>query len=239
MPSLSDTLRSSSPAGFAPMPAGPKLALPPPVSLPGQGNNFRPNPSIRCPMPPTSATPDTLRQFDQDGGVPKRRVLPLPISTIAGGGNVTNITNVSSTSGSSGGGSVVATLTAKMVLFTSPITLPPGGTVTQALNMSSKSFQLISCTANGPVEIRMYGSATAMAADAGRALDAPLPAELLNNLITDIALDTAPFVWYWQNRIGANSQTPQTTSAYISVTNLGAGMAQPQVSLTFLPLESL
>ena len=78
-----------------------------------------------------------------------------------------------------------------------------------------------------------------MAIDASRPLDAPLAAELGNNLVTDIALDTAPFVWNWQNRIGANSDTPQTVNAYIAVTNLGATPNTISLTITFLPLESL
>jgi hypothetical protein len=76
-----------------------------------------------------------------------------------------------------------------------------------------------------------------MAADAGRQKYAPPAAELANNIITDLVLDTAPYIWNWQNRIGANSNTPQTTNLYIAVTNL-SGPTMVQVNITLLPLES-
>ena len=85
----------------------------------------------------------------------------------------------------------------------------------------------------------MYGSQVAMAIDSSRLLDDPLPAELANNLITDVALDTAPYVWNWQNRVGANSDTPQNTNMYVAVTNLGISTTQVLLTVVFLQLESL
>jgi hypothetical protein len=234
MPSLKDSLHTNLP-GFKPE----KPALPPPpTSLAGKGN-FSTNPSIRCPLPPFNVNVDTLRQFDQsEGAGPKRRVIPLPISTSIGNGIVVQKAVAISTGSSGGSSSTTATLTAKTVVFTSPL-VAPGVSSFQAINMSSKSFQLITAIANGPCEVRIYGSAIAQAIDASRPTDAPLAAELGNNMITDVVLDTAPFTWNWQNRVGANSNTPQTTSIYITVTNLGMGTAAPQVTFVFLPLESL
>ena len=235
MPSLHDTIRDSSPAGFEP---GNSPTLPSFVTLPGQDNSFKVNPIIRCPIPPTSAGPDTLRQFnDGNSLIPRRRILPLPNNTGGGSGTTINNTTVS---GSSGGGSGPSTsaLTAQNVAFTSTL-LPAGSTTYQTLNMSSKSFQLISCKANGACELRIYGSASAMAIDASRPLDAPLAAELGNNMITDVVLDTAPFNWYWQNRLGANSNVPQTPNSYVAVTNLGSTPNTIALTITFLQLESL
>lgn len=234
MPSLQNTLRGSSPEGFTPAP--PRLPLPSPIRL--QDNSFKVNLTIRCPLPPINATVDTLRQFnDGDYGVPHRRVLPLPVNTEVGGGTIVNNTTVVSSSGS-GSASGATSLTAKVIAYTSSL-LTPGSSSFNTLGMSSKSFQLISCTANTACEIRLYGTSVAMAIDASRPMDAPLPAELANNIITDVVLDTAPYTWNWQNRVGANSNSPQTTNLYIAVTNIGDSAAQPQITFTFLPLESL
>lgn len=234
MPSLNDAIRSSSPAGFEPV--NPPMLPPATVTLPGQDNSFKVNPIIRCPIPPTSAGPDTLRQFN-DGNemVPRRRLLPLPTNNGVGGG--TTINNTTVVNSSSSGGST-SSLTAKTLAVTSPL-LPANGVSYQTLNMSSKSFQLISCKANVACEIRIYGSSMAMAIDASRPLDAPLAAELGNNMITDVAMDTAPFTWNWQNRIGANSDTPQTVNAYIAIRNLGSTPNTVSLTITFLELESL
>ena len=237
MPSLQDTLRKGSPEGYAPavMPASPQAPLPSPVTLPGQDNTFKVNPWIRSPIPPVNAGPDTLRQFnDGNTNVPRRRVLPLPANT-GTGGTVTSTTNVTVT-GSSSGGSTFS-IVAQSLSITTPI-LGSGSTATLALNVKSKSFQLVSCVANGPCEIRIYGSAAAMAMDAARALDAPLPAELANGLVTDLVLDTSPFSWNWQNRVGVNDDSPQASVAYLAITNLSAFTTQIQITITAIPLES-
>jgi len=234
MPSLSDSLRKDSPAGF--VPAIPPLA-PTPVTVPGQTNSFKVNPWIRSPIPPTAAGPDTLRQFnDGDANVPRRRLLPLP-STVTGSGSGSTVnTTVISSPSSSSSTSTPTSLKAQTITYVSPL-LNSGITSYSALNLTAKSFQLITCTATGPCEIRIYGSSIAMAADASRPMYAPLAAELANNLITDLVLDTAPYTWNWQNRVGANSNTPQTTNLYIAVTNL-SGPTMVQVNITMLPLES-
>jgi hypothetical protein len=124
------------------------------------------------------------------------------------------------------------------VSYVSPLLVIGGQVVTQ-LTLTAKSFQLISCTSTAPCEVRLYGSSAAQIADSARATDAPLAAELGNNLISDIVLDTSPFVWNWQNRIGANSDTPQTTNLYITVLNLSSGTSvQPTLTFVLLPLES-
>ncbi len=76
-----------------------------------------------------------------------------------------------------------------------------------------------------------------MAIDAARALDAPLPAELQNGLLSDIVLDTAPYTWTWQNRVGANADNPQSDNIYIAITNLSLSYASPTVTSKFMPLE--
>jgi len=236
MPSLADTLSKTSPAGF--VPATSPLALTP-VTVPGQTNSFKVNPWIRSPIPPTAAGPDTLRQFnDGDANVPRRRLLPLP-STVTGSGSGSTVNNTTVVSAPSSGASTSAptSLKAQTITYVTPL-LNSGNTSYGVLNLTAKSFQLITCTATGPCEIRIYGSSIAMAADASRPKYAPLAAELGNNLITDLVLDTAPYIWNWQNRVGANSNTPQTTNLYIAVTNLSGGSTQVQVNLTLLPLES-
>ena len=232
MPSLADSIGTKL-EGYTPI--KPSLPLVP-QSVPGEGG-FRPNSMIRSPLPPINAGVDTLRQFnDADGNIPHRRVLPLPVGTGIGGG--TTVTNTTVTSASSSGGTGTGTtLTAQNFTVTTPL-LATGSTSFQTLNLSAKSFQLISVKATSACEIRMYGSATAMAIDAARITDAPLPAELANGLITDVVLDTAPFQWFWENRVGCNSDSPQTTNLYIAITNVGETPSLAQVNMVLLPLES-
>ena len=235
MPSLRDTLRTDSPAGYAPAEL-PVLALPAPISLPGKENSFLVNPWIRSPLPPINAGPDTLRQFnDGNQSIPQRRLLPLPAPALGSGGStITNTTVTSTSSGSSASSTGLTTVTLNYI---SPL-LVSGAAATQALNVSSKSYQLISMKSNGACEIRIYGSAVAQAADFSRIAYDPLPAELGNNLVTDVVLDTAPYVWNWQNRTGANQDSPQAGIAYLTIFNTGSIPQVLQISFVVLPLES-
>jgi len=235
MPSLRDTLRKDSPAGYVPAEL-PVLALPVPVTLPGMENSFLVNRWIRSPLPPINAGPDTLRQFnDGNQSIPQRRLLPIPAASIGSGG--TTVTNTTVTSTSSGSSASSTGLTTVTLNYVSPL-LTPGAAVTQALNVDSKSYQLISMTANGACEVRIYGSAAAQASDFGRATYDPLAAELNNNMVTDVVLDTAPYVWNWQNRVGANSDSPQANIAYLTVFNKGTLPQNLQISFVVLPLET-
>ncbi len=237
MPSLASTLRSTPLPGFTPVQALPQPAVPAPVGLPGESSSFTANRFIRSPLPPINATVDTLRQFDDgDTGVPRRRVLPLPQVTSTGGSTVTN-TTVTQSAQSSSTVTGLTGLSAKTLNYVSPLLLV-GAAAVQSLNVASKSYQLISATANGPCEIRIYGSAAAQAADFGRATYAPLAAELNNNLVTDIVFDTPPYVWYWQNRCGSNSDSPQANIAYLTVFNTGTIPQNFQIAFVVLPLET-
>jgi len=193
------------------------------------------NRSIRCPLPPFNAGPDTLRQFNEDGSTPHRRVIPLPVQQ--GGGAVTiNQTNTTVVQQGGSVSPVSVPLAIKTATFTSGL-LAPGNGESATIPMS-KSFQLISCSVSGPAEFRLYGDASAQAADSTRPTDSPVPAEILNNLVTNLVFDTAPFVWQWQNRVGTNSQNPQTSNAYITVINSSAILQAITVSIVYLPLET-
>ena len=232
MPSLKDMLSVKSMSGFAPAENAPKIS--PPTVMSGANPGI--NPYRRCPLPPFSATPDTLRQFDETGKVPARRVIPLPFQTAGSGGGVTNnITNVTSTGG--GGGGSTTSLASASVAFSVPA-LSPGQAYTATVQIA-KSFQLLLLTVSNPVNVRLYGTALAQIIDVSRLTDTAPPFEVTSGLITDIAFDTSPFQWSWQNRIAANADAPQSKTVYITVINYGlTGLGATTGSLTFLPLES-
>lgn len=228
-------IRRDSPKGFAAVENPPDTA---PVNQPGRalgGNSF-----IRCPLPPFNATVDTLRQFNESGKIPTRRVIPLPAATSAnGGGSVTNTTVINQGGGSSGGSTVVPT---KLVSATVTLNVPaltPGGIFTATVTMA-KSFQLLQLTSSAPLEIRMYGDAITQGGDVPRATDTAVPFETVPGIITDIVFDTAPFQWNWQNRIGANADPVQNTNIYVTVINPSqiVGSASAILSIQYLPLES-
>jgi hypothetical protein len=210
----------------------------PPKSPPSVPNTVTSgaNPYIRCPIPPLNIDPDTLRQFNQNGKTPTRRVIPLPISTVGGGGSVTNTTVINE--GSSSSGSSTTKLVSASVALSVP-SLTPGQVFVATVTMA-KSFQLLQITSTQAVEVRVYSNSSAQSSDRVRITDAPVPFEVFPGIITDIVFDTAPYIWNWQNRIGANASSPQTTSIYVTVINPSqlTGVPAATISIQYLPLES-
>ena len=230
MPPLKDLLAVKSLSGFEAIENSPKGA-------PQVTGTLGPNQYRRCPLPPFSATVDTLRQFDESGKIPARRVIPLPIATqVAAGGNiVTNVTTTSSGSGSSTPSA--ATLVSATVSLNVPALIP--GQTYQATVQVAKSFQLILLTATSGVEVRMYGTALAQTIDISRVTDAAPPFEVSQNIITDVVFDTAPFQWAFQNRVAANADSPQSKNIYFTVVNpTSSGLGASIVTLTYVALES-
>lgn len=230
MPSLKDMLAVKSLSGFAPAENQTKAA-------PQVTGRLGINPYRRCSLPPFSTTPDSLRQFDQSGVRPARRVIPLPFQTIAAaGGNI--VTNVTTTaSGSSSSSSTTGSLVSASIAINVP-SLSPGQTYSATVEVA-KSFQLLLLNATIPVEVRVYGSALAQTIDSSRTTDTAPSFETTQNLITDVVFDTAPYQWSWQNRIGANADNPQTKNVYFTVVNpTASGLSSGIVTMTFVALES-
>jgi len=205
--------------------------------LPQMVDDSRPkaNSFLRCPLPPFNSDPDTLRQFETGNQMPQIRVMPLPTQATA-----TSTSGSASSSASSGSSSVVPVQTSLK-----PVSVPistgvlvPGANYQTTL-LTAKSFQLLSITATNQCEVRIYGSAIAQSFDVSRPLDSPVAAEISANIITCPAMDELPFQWQWQNRIGANQDTPQSTNMYITVFNTHpSDAASISLALTYLPLES-
>lgn len=235
MPPLHDMLKTQSMKGFEAAENIPKN--PPPVNIPGKGAGA--NRYIRCPLPPFSTTSDTLRQFDETGATPTRRVIPLPISTQVGTG--TTVNNSTIVQSGSGGGSSSSTnkLTSALVVVNIPL-LSPNGTYQTTVPLQSKSFQLLQISSTDPVEVRCYADPLTQASDIVRQPDTAVPFETVSGLMTDVIFDQPPYVWNWQNRIGANADNPQTTNLYVTVINPSSTTSVPAVTITitYLPLES-
>ena len=231
MPSLADRLKTQSLQGFSAVDNSQRAATPPQVVAP-PGNKY-----IRCPLPPFSTTIDTLRQYNEGGAVPTRRVIPLPVSVIASGGTVINNTSVTNSSGSSSSTATGTTLKSVTVFLTvNPLTARG---VFQSTIVMAKSFQLLQIASNQPVEVRLYGNALAQVSDVARLTDNS-PNFEINGVITDVVFDTLPYQWNWQNRIGANADSPQGTTIYVNVINPSASVATTtaSIAITYLPLES-
>lgn len=228
MPPLKNRLRGEAPEGLAAQAELPE-ALPKP---PGRARGA--NPFIRCPLPPFNSSPDSLRQFEENGKVPTRRVIPLPVTTQVGGNaTIVNNTTVSGSSGGSSSSSVA--VTAETVTLNCP-TMYPGDAVVTSVALS-KVAVLITLGASDPCEVRIYGDSVSQAIDVSRAADNAPAYEVTYGLVTDVVLDTTPLSWPWQNRLFVNQDSPATETLYITVLNPTNGAVTPSVTVTYLPLE--
>ena len=228
MSTLSESLATKLPPNYVPVPQKPPVISMVPA-------NSSPAVNLRCILPPFNSDPDTLRQFDNQSTGPKLRIWPSPQQSSS------STTNVQSSgfgaASPSSGGSVASSIVAKAGVITTGV-LVPGSPFQTTLQMS-ESFQLLSVSANGPCEVRIYGTQIAQAFDLGRPIGNPVPPEITSNIITCVTLSTSPFLWGWQNRIGANQNIPQTTTAYVTVLNLNPALTAPvTISIQYIPLES-
>ena len=196
------------------------------------------NPMLRCPIPPISVTPDSLRQFDIGCKVPQMRLLTPPNNITGSGLFIQNTNIVSNTSsGSSSGGTGTSTnLKAKQTSITTSVL--NFNDIFQGSLLLAKSFQLLQVTVSSAARVEIYGTALAQINDLSRGLDEAFPAGTSQNIITDLAIDSAPLVWSWQNKIGANNDFPQTSLIYITVTNLSVASLTITVTIGYVPLES-
>lgn len=195
---------------------------------------------MRCPIPPVwQASPDALRMFTNNGVIPQTRIFTpsTPTNTLSGGVVNEFVSGRSASTGSgTGGGSTTPTTNSAVQ---GPITtgaLNPNATTTATLQ-ASKSFQLLTLSANRACRIQLYGTNQARSSDAGRPLDVSPPAGSTQNIICDVVLDTSPFTWAFQSRVGANADSPQGKVIYVRITNLSAQIAPINASVGYVPIE--
>lgn len=205
-------------------------------AVPSPQTDLEPNfsPMMRCPMPPLSSNPDNLRQYYLGGKTPQYRLLPLPSQLMSGAATAVAATSVTSTASAA---AAATSLAAKSASVTTGI-LPPGGIFTGTISLA-KSFQLLQLLANTNCDVRLYGAAATQGFDLLRAPDAPVPPEIVPSMISDVILDSNPLQWSWQNRMGANSDSPQTATIYVTIVNLSTtDSAAITVTVQYVPLET-
>ncbi len=138
----------------------------------------------------------------------------------------------------SGGGSTPPIpIVSQQAVITTPI-LGPGATFQTAVTKMSRSFQLLNVSSNVAARVEIYGTAAAQLADLPRGLDIAPPAGTAQGIITDVALDTSPFSWNFQNRVGANGDTPQNPEAFFTITNISGAAVPLTITVQFVPLEA-
>jgi hypothetical protein len=195
---------------------------------------------MRCPLPPFwSTSPDSLRMFYTGGIVPQNRLFNPTAPVIGATGTTTENVSVSSSGSSGSGGSSGGNTPSTSVLQTAIMTpnLQPNGQFVSSITMS-RVFGLVNVSANAACRVQFYGSASAQSSDLYRPLDVAPPAGSTVNLISDVILDTAPYVWQFQDRLGSNQDNPRMPVAYITVTNIGSMVSSITATITYAPIVS-
>jgi hypothetical protein len=220
-------------SGYGPMAQVGVGGVAPPVTDLAPGRS----PTVRCPLPPVfQPSPDSLRNFYMKGQVPQTRIFNPSLSAAnVGGASGGSGTVIETSSGGSSGPVGPTQLSSSTVTLTTPV-LGPGQSFAGSMTVS-ESFQMLSVSASNAARFELYGTAAAQMGDSYRALDVPPPAGTAQNLICDVAMDTAPFQWAFQNRAGANADSPQRATVYTTVTNLSMASTAVTVTMLYVGLE--
>lgn len=188
------------------------------------------NAMMRCPLPPVSVSPDSLRQYYRGGQLPQTRVMSPPPNIINGaltGGGSGNITANSSSS-------TVVGLKVQQASITTP-SLNSGSKFSGIINLG-KVFQLVEISSNGVCEVRLYGTLNALQLDSYRSLDIAPSFGTEQGLIVDVALDQPPFTFPLEGICGSNYDNPSNPLGYISIINIGLATQVFTVTFSYVSL---
>lgn len=232
MPTLAESRRQVDPARYQRM-ESPLAAQTPAASLEPVFN-----PTIRCPLPPLSTTPDTLRQFYRGGIIPENRIFsPPPLSGNNNNGGTSTSTTVVQTSSTS----TTVLPTAKNASITTPV-LNAGVSYQGVLTMA-KSFILMQVSVDQPARVELYSNANFQTLDAGRmafigSTPNPPVAGTQHGVIADLYLDSTLSWIMSSDAVASNADNPQSVLIYITVTNISASTNSITASLAYVEQQS-
>jgi hypothetical protein len=210
---------------------------PPPLSSQLEHSLFPQRSTIQiCSLPNLPGSfPSTNNILDYyiGGKAPQFRA-PLPPPTSAQGAGTGNSTTIVTSSSSSTTNNPPAS---QSVSLTTP-PLNTGSTFQTTVTMA-KAFDLQTVSTANPVRVQLYSTAFAQSADIFRASNIPPGLGTEQGLLGDIYLDTTPIVWQVGPAIvGRNGDSPQTSTIYVTITNLGASGAASTVTFVYVPMQS-
>lgn len=182
-------------------------------------------------LPGTFPSSDTLRGFHLGSIIPQYRIPIPPAASAQGASSTTSATVVTSSSTSTNNPAVSQTASVTTTV------LNPGARYTGSITMA-KSFVVLQVTVNNAARVRLYSTAAAQTADLARPLTQGPGFGTEQGIIGDIALDTAPAVWQAVNMVGANGDSPQSTTVYITVDNISQATQAYTVSVLYVPIQS-
>jgi hypothetical protein len=234
MPSVQDAINTDR-SSLTPIDNAPKAEQKPPAALSDSRiNSLLKSPYARCPLPPSNNSADSLRQWGQGSEVPKFRTQTPPTNSGNGGGSSTSSVVVVSSSSSSGTSVTPVLPSAQNVSVTTSV-LAPSQTWVGTLQMA-KGFLVINLAGSSFCRVELYSSKTAQMLDIGRPVS-QAPANTTSGLIMDVVLLTA-LSWQVLDCVGSNGDSPQSSTIYITVTNVSTAAQAFTVSLQFVPSEA-
>ena len=189
----------------------------------------------RCPLPASNNAADSLRQWGQGSEVPRFRT-QTPPSNIGGSGGTTvnNVGEVVAGGASSSSTIVTTPPTAQNVSVKTP-SLAPSQTWTGSIQMA-KGFLVLYASVSGFARVELYGTKLAQTLDLGRPVT-QAPSNTTQGLVLDIAFLTS-LSWQVLDCVGANGDSPQSSTIYVTVTNLSTATQAITASIQFVPAES-
>lgn len=184
-------------------------------------------------LPGSFPSSDTLRGYHLGTQIPQWRI-PVPSQASAQGAGTSTATATTTTSSSSTTTNNPAK--SQTASLTTP-TLGPGGQFTGVLTVA-KAFVVLTVTVDNPARVRLYSTASAQTADLARPSTQGPGFGTEQGIIGDINLDTVPVVWQAVNMVGANGDSPQSTSIYVTIDNITTSSETVTVSVTYVPVQS-
>jgi hypothetical protein len=195
------------------------------------------SPYQMCPLPASNNAADSLRQWGQGSDIPRFRTQTPPSNIGGSGGTTVNKVGevIAGGAGSSSSSTTISPAqTAQTVTIITPA-LVPDQIWTGSVQMA-KGFLLLRVTANSFCRIELYGTAIAQTLDLGRTVEQG-PPNTTQGLILDVVLLTS-LSWQVLDCVGANGDSPQTSTIYVTITNLSTAVRAFTVTMQFVEAES-
>ena len=232
MPSVEQAINADR-SNLTPVEAQPEKNKPP-VAQDARVNSLLKSPYQRCPLPPSNNSADSLRQWGQGSDVPRFRTQTPP--TNVGGGSGTTIVHVGQqvVNGGSGTSATSSLPLAQNASITTPV-LAPSQTWTGIVQMA-KSFTVLSVSGSSFLRVELYGTKIAQTLDLSRPVS-QAPKNTTIGLIMDVVLLTA-LTWDVLDCVGSNADSPQSSTIYVTVTNVSTAAQALTVSIQYVPEES-
>lgn len=186
-------------------------------------------------LPGIFPSTNNIIDFYAGGKIPQFRAPLAPTAPSQGSATSTSTTATTVTSSSS------STTTnnppkSTSASVTTPVLAP--GTAFQGTILLAKSSLLYSLAVNASCRVELYSTMSAQTNDFSRSLGTPVGLGTNQGIISDVEIDTAPTVWYYQNTIATNDDTPQSNVIYITITNLDIASTPITATITYIPLQA-